>query len=239
MSILDNIGDNLDKDFENFNYLPQGIFLEDIDLAIINFIKDLNLTVEDETGNQKTVPVIFIAQELWAERKMNWKDFRFEYGEELSRPFIAISRKAVKPGTSPLKRTIPVKKQFKFVKVPTFDGTLKSYSLYKIPQPTWVDVEYDMIFVAHYMVDVNAYYEKVLRDGYSNGQGYLNINGHHITSKISDPSQTQEEELASEKIFQITVPITVHGKLLDPSTFEKVNTINKIAIKISEKKSRK
>ena len=164
MSILDNVGKNLDKDFENHNYLPQGIFLEDIDLAIVDYIKNLNLTVEDETGNQKTVPVIFLAQELWAERKMNWKDFRFEYGEELSRPFIAIARKTVKPGTSPLKRTIPVKKQFKFVKVPTFDGTLKGYYLYKIPQPTWVDVEYDMILAAYYMVDVNAYYEKVLRD---------------------------------------------------------------------------
>jgi hypothetical protein len=239
MSILDNIGKNLDKDFENHNYLPQGIFLEDIDVAIVDYIKNLNLTVEDETGNQKTVPVIFLAQELWAEKKMNWKDFRFEYGEELSRPFIAIARKTVKPGTSPLKRTIPIKRQFKFVKVPTFDGTLKGYSLYKIPQPTWVDVEYDMILAAYYMVDVNAYYEKVLRDGYSNGQGYLNINGHHIASKISDPSQTLQEELASEKLYQVTIPIIVHGKLLDPSSFEKVNTINKISIKISEQKSRK
>jgi hypothetical protein len=100
-------------------------------------------------------------------------------------------------------------------------------------------VEYDMILAAYYMVDVNAYYEKVLRDGYSNGQGYLNINGHHIASKISDPSQTLQEELASEKLYQVTIPIIVHGKLLDPSSFEKVNTINKISIKISEQKSRK
>ena len=239
MSILDNIDHNLNKDFENNNYLPQGIFLEDIDLSLIEFIQNLNLTVEDETGNFKTVPVIFLAQELWAERKMNWKSFRFEYGEELSRPFIGIARKSVKPGTSPLKRTVPIKKQFTWLKVPKFDGTLKGYDLYKIPQPTWVDIEYDMIFSAHYFQDVNSYYEKILRDGYSNGQGYLKVNGHHMSSKISDPSQTMDEELASERLFQITVPITVHGKLLDPSTFEKVNTINKISIKISEKKSGK
>jgi hypothetical protein len=239
MSILDNIGKNLDKDFENHNYLPQGIFLEDIDLAIVDYIKNLNLSVEDETGNVKTVPVIYLAQELWAERKMNWKDMRFEYGEELSRPFIAIVRKAVKNGTSPMRRTIPVKKKFSWLKVPSFDGTMKGYFLYKIPQPTWVDVEYEMILSAHYMVDVNLYYEKVLRDGYSNGQGYLNINGHHIASKISDPSQTLQEDLASEKLYQIVVPITVFGKLLDPTSFEKVNTVNKIAIKISEQKTRK
>jgi hypothetical protein len=45
--------------------------------------------------------------------------------------------------------------------------------------------------------------------------------------------------LASEKLYQITIPITVHGKLLDPSTFERVNTINKVSIKISEQKSGK
>jgi hypothetical protein len=239
MSILDNIGKNLDKDFQNHNYLPQGLFLEDIDLAITEFIKNLNLSVEDETGNTKKVPVIYLAQELWAERKMNWKDMRYEFGEELSRPFIALVRKSVKPGTSPLKRTIPVNKKFTWLKVPNFDGTLKSYFLYKIPQPTWVDVEYEMILSAHYMVDVNLYYEKILRDGYSNGQGYLNVNGHHMASVISDPSQTIQEELASEKLYSVTIPIIVHGKLLDPSSFEKVNTINKIAIKISEQKSGK
>ena len=239
MSILDNIDKNLNKDFENHNYLPQGIFLEDIDLGIVEFIKKLNLSLEDETGNVKTIPVIYLAQELWAERKMNWKDLRFEYGEELSRPFIAIARKSVKPGTSPLKRTIPNKKKFTFIKVPGFDGTLKGCTTYKVPQPTWVDVDYEAILVAHYMVDVNAYYEKILRDGYSDGQGYMNINGHHISSKISDPSQSVQEELASEKLYTITVPITVFGKLLDPSSFEKVNTINKIAIKIYEQKSGK
>ncbi len=239
MSILDNIGKNLDKDFENHNYLPQGIFLEDIDLAVVDYIKNLNLSVEDETDNVKTVPVIYLAQELWAEKKMNWKDMRFEYGEELSRPFIAIVRKAVKNGTSPAKRTIPVKKKFKWLKVPNYDGTLPGFYLYKIPQPTWVDVEYEMILSAHYMIDVNLFYEKVLRDGYSDGQGYLNINGHHIASKISDPSQTVQEEIASEKLYQITIPILVYGKLLDPSSFERVNTVNKIAVKIYEQKTRK
>lgn len=236
MSILDNIGENLNKDFENHNYLPQGIFVEDIDLALTKFIKDLNLSVEDETGNQKTVPVVFLTQELFAERKMNWKDFRFEYGEELSRPFMAIANKGVKQGTSPLKRTIPAKKKFRWIKVPTFDGTMPGYSLYKIPQPTWVDVEYELIFVSHYKVDVNLFYERILRDGYSDLQGYLNVNGHHMSSKIADPSQTIQEEIASEKLFQVTVPITVFGKLLDPTKFEKVNTVNKIAIKIYEKK---
>lgn len=239
MSILDNIGNNLDKEFENHAFLPQKLDLQDLDKGVYDFIKKLNITVMDETGNAKAVPVIFNSQELWAERRMNWKSMRSEYGEELTRPFLVLTRTAVKKGTSPLKRTIPVKKKFTWLKVPSFDGTLKGYFLYKIPQPTYVDIGYELVFVSTYIEDNNSYYENMIRDAYSDGQGYININGYPIASVMEDPSETREDDIASEKIYEITFPITVHGKLVDPTKFEKVNTVTKIQIKISEKKSGK
>jgi len=239
MSILDNIGKNLDSDFENHAFLPQKLEIVDLDKGVFEFIKNLNITVTDETGNSRVVPIIFNTHELWAERRMNWKSMRSEYGEEITRPFMVLTRTAVKQGTSPLKRTVPVKKKFTWLKVPTFDGTLKGYVLYKIPQPTYIDLHYELVFVSTYVDDVNKYYTKVLRDGYSDLQGYMNINGYHVSSRIEDPSETREEDLASEKVYETTFPIIVFGKLVDPTQFERVNTINKIQIKISEKKSDK
>ena len=239
MSILNNIGKNLDSQFENHAFLPQKLDLEDIDKGIYNFIKNLNITVMDETGNSRVIPVIFNSQELWAERRMNWKSMRSEYGEELTRPFLVLTRTSVKKGTSPLKRTIPVKKKFTWLKVPNFDGTLKGYYLYKIPQPTYVDVGYELVLVTAYIEDTNKYYENMIRDAYSDGQGYMNINGYSIHSIIDDPSETREEGLDTEKIYEINFPITVHGKFVDPTKFERVNTITKIQIKINEKKSGK
>ena len=119
------------------------------------------------------------------------------------------------------------------------DGTLKGYFLYKIPQPTYVDIQYELVFVSAYVQDINSYYVKLIRDFYSDGQGYMSINGYPIASVIEDQSETREEDLASERIYEVTFPITVYGKLVDPTKFEKVNTINKIQIKISEKKSRR
>ena len=238
MSILDNIGKDLDKDFENHAFLPQKLELVDLDKGVMDFIKKINITVLDETGNSRAVPIVFNSQELWAERRLNWKGMRSEYGEELTRPFLVLSRTAVKQGTSPLKRTIPVKKKFTWLKVPTFDGTLKGYVLYKIPQPTYVDVSYELAFVTAYVDDVNRYYSNMIRDSYSDGQGYMNINGYPIASVMEDPSETREEDLASEKIYIVTFPIIVHGKLVDPTKFEKVNTITKIQIKIFEKKTK-
>ncbi len=238
MSISDNIGKDLDNEFENHAFLPQKLELEDMDKGIFNYLKSLNLTVQDETGNSRAVPIVYNTQELWAERRMNWKSMRSEYGEELTRPFLVLTRTAVKKGVSPLRRTIPVKKKFTFLKVPTFDGTLKGYVLYKIPQPVWVDTVYELVLVTTYVVDTNLFYESMLNNAYSNGQVYININGYPISSIIEDPSETREEDLASEKVYEVTFPITVRGKLVDPTTFEKVNTINKIQIKISEKKSK-
>lgn len=239
MSILDNIGNNLDNDFENHALLPQGISLEDLDKGLYDFIKNLNITVMDETGNSRAVPIVFNTQELWAERRMNWKSMRSEYGEELTRPFMVLTRTSVKQGTSPLKRTIPVKKKFTYLKLAQFDGTLKGYVIYKIPQPTYVDISYELVFVSTYVSDTNSYYTSMIRDAYSDLQGYMKINGYYVSSRMEDPSETREEEMASEKVYEVTIPILVHGKLVDPTKFEKVNTINKIQIKISEKKSDK
>jgi len=237
MSINDNIGKALDSDFENFNYLPQKLMLEDIDQGIKKYIDGLDISMVNENGILTKIPLIWLAQELWAERKMNWKEMRGEFGEEITRPFMTIYRNSVVPGTSPLKRTIPNKMKFRFVKVPKFDGTLKGFDIYKIPQPTYVDTSYTLSLFTNYMVDVNIFYEMILSEGYSDGQGYMKINGYNISSKINgDPSENNKTDIAEEKIFRIDIPLLVNGKIVDPTKFEKVNTITKVLIKISEKR---
>jgi len=237
MSILNNIGKSLDENFENHAYLPQKIGLVDLDKGIYEFIKKINITATDENGIYRVVPIIFNSQELWAERRMNWRAMRNENGEEITRPFMVLSRTGSKQGTSPFKYTIPNKKKFTFLKVPKTDGTLKGYDLYKIPQPAYIDVMYELVFVTTYVVDANQYYEKMIRDGFSGGQGYMNVNGYWISSTMEAPSETRQEDISSEKVYEITFPITVFGKLIDSTQFEKVNTVSKIQIKITEKKS--
>ena len=225
----------LDRNSENYNYIPQSLDLRDTGLSFLNFIKDLNFSLQYEDGSIRAVPVIFLSQELWAERKLNWKYMRNEQGQEVTRPFIVVARTGVKMGTSPLKRVIPEKKKFKYIKVPTFDGTSKGYALYKIPQPVYVDQMYDLMFVSHYMTDVNLFYEKIFRDVYSARQAYLKVNGYDIMSVLEDPTEDNDiDETKSEKIYQINFPIIIHGKLVNSADFEKVNTIKKISVKISE-----
>jgi hypothetical protein len=235
MGALRNIGKNLDNQFTNHNYLPQELNIVDISMGLKQFIESQNLTLLMENGLVRKVPVIYISQELWAERKMNWKEMRAENGEELARPFMALTRTAIKHGTAPSKCTIPNKKKFTFIKIPSFDGTLKGYDLYKVSQPVHVDIEYEIRFISHYMQHVDEFYKMMMYKAYSNKQGYYKVNGYDIASKIGDlVDESSLDDINSEKIYQISAPITVHSKIIDSSDFEKVNTIKKISIKISE-----
>ena len=73
MGILKNQSDGLDKSFENHNYLPQKILLEDIDIGMVNYIKDQGISMVNEKNENRRVPVVWATQELWAERKQNFK----------------------------------------------------------------------------------------------------------------------------------------------------------------------
>jgi hypothetical protein len=235
MSIQKNINNNLNDSFKNTNYLPQKLLLEDIDRGMRDYIVDLGITVEDADGKDIKVPVIFLTQERWAEFKMNWKFLKDESGEEIRMPFMTIRRKSVKRGTAPLKRTIPKKLKFRYVKVPTTDGVLGGYELYKIPQPTWVDADYELRFVTHYMQDVNISYEKMLEEGFSDGQGYMKINGYNIPAVLGDPSEENTvDNIDSDRYFQLVYPLTVYSRIVDSTKFERVQTITKISIEIQE-----
>ena len=235
MSIQKNINDLLDKSFENSHYLPKKLLLEDIDQGVVDYLKSLNISVTDSNDNLVPVPLVFLNQERWAEFKMNFQSLKDESGEELSMPFMAIRRTSVKPGQNPLKRTIPKKKKFVFVKVLVFNGTLKGMDIYKIPQPPRVDVQYELRFITHYLQDTNVSYERMIMDGFSDGQGYMSVNGYHIPLMLAEPSEDNSmDEISADRKFQIVFPMTVFGKLVDPINFERVPTINKIKIDIRE-----
>ena len=235
MSMQKNINDLLKKSFENNDYLPKKLLLEDLDAGVLEYLKSLNISMANFENKEIAVPIIFLTQERWAEFQKNWKDLKDESGEEISLPFMSIRRMSVKPGTSPLKRTVPVKKKFTFLRVPTFDGNLASYDLYKIPQPVRVDIAYEMRFFTHYMQDTNVSYQKMIMDGFSDGQGYAAINGYSIPIMMEDPSEDNTvDDISADRKFQIIFPLKVYGKLVDPSAFERVKTINKIQINITE-----
>lgn len=239
MSIQRNIDKFLDDSFRNHDYLPQRCLIEDMDDGSLSFIKSLEISVIDERGNTRAVPVIFLTQERWAEFRNNFKYLRDEAGQEITMPFMTLRRKGVKPGENPIKRsTIPKKKMFTYLQVPIFDGTMKGYDIYQIPQPPRVDIDYELRFFSHYMEDTNVYYQEMIASTFSDRQAYVSINGYPLFLEMSDPSEENTvDDIEADRRFSVVVPMTLHGKIVDPSKWQKIQAINKISIDIREEKN--
>lgn len=230
MSTLDNQANSHDSRNENFNYLPQPLFPEDLDFGLVDFVKDWNLSLfHGKTQTLRRVPVIMLTQELWAERRINWKDMLDEDGQEISPPYMVIVRNNVVKGTEPIKRNIPLRKTFSYVKVPAFDGTTRGFDYYKIPQAIRIDLLYNLSFVSPFIEDVNAFYYE-LHKAYAGGDAYMTINSYQIRSVLDgDPSEEKSNsDIMNERKFEVSVPIRVHGKIVDPEQFEMVRGVKKI-----------
>jgi hypothetical protein len=62
----------------------------------------------------------------------------------------------------------------------------------------------------------------------------MTVNGHQIRSIMNDPSEDNQVDLDDERIYQVSFPITVFGKLVDPTEFEKHNAVTRVSVKITE-----
>lgn len=238
MSTGKNIEDSLNDGYKNHDYLPQPLFIEDLDMGAKNFFDSLNLTIPDENQNAIPVPIVFLNQERWAEFKNNWKNLRDEGGKEMTMPFMTMGRTGVKQGEYPYKRTtIPSHRLFPYLKVPIVqDGKHVGIDIYKVPQPVHVDVTYELRFFSHYMQHANKSYEKMFYKAFSDGQAYIKINGYYISLTLENPSEENStDDIEADRKYQIIYPVTLHGKLIDPADFEKVKTITKIDLDFGEK----
>lgn len=232
--VQNNVNDFLNNQFQNHDYLPQKLSIEDMDVFVLNFFRDLNLTIADENNNMLPVSVIPFNQERWAEFKINWKHYRDEAGKEITMPFMTIKRVGVKPGQNPLKRTTIPERNFTFIKVPVIAGNLKSYDIYQIPQPARVDISYELRFFSHYMQDTNSSYEQMLSSVFRSGYKYINMNGHWISIELLETSEDNTvDDITADRRFQIIYNLVLHGKIVT-GEFIKKPAITKINLNLKE-----
>lgn len=204
-------------------YLPKGILHEDMDREFIDYMEnDISLVLAGEK-----VPVIFLSIQRWAEFAKTWT-FSDEY-KNVTMPFITIIRKPdAQTGTNYAGTfNVPGKPTFTYMKIPTWDGNIKSYDIYKIPQPVSVDLNYEVRLFCNRMRDLNVL-NKLMLDSFSAGEKYIRVNGHPIPlmlDSIGDESSIQNLE---EKRYYVQLfSIKMLGYLLDPEQFEVTPAISR------------
>jgi len=208
------------------SYLPKSIFYEDIDKTFIEFVDNiLELTIDGEK-----VPVIFLTIQKWAEFSKTW-DTSDKF-KNIKMPFITIVRQPdIQVGTNQAGVwNIPGHKLFSYLRIPTFENGRKGIDTYKIPQPTSVDVTYEVRLFCNRMRDLNIY-NRIVQLTFQSRQFYVKVNGHpmpiHLES-IGDESQVDDFE--RRKFYVQHFEMKILGYILDENDFEVIPSINRTVI---------
>ena len=227
--ILDGIADK-------GTFLPRGVMEEDMDETFIDFVqsdKRLSLSIDGEK-----VPVIFLTIQRWIEFTKSWQ-FSDEY-KNVKLPFITIIRKPdIQQGQNQAGLwNIPGDRTYTYMKVPTWDGIRQGVDVYKVPQPTSVDLTYEVRIFTNKLRHLNRFNNKIQR-AFQSRQCYINVNGHpmplHLES-IGDESNIDDFE--NRRFYAQMFEMKLLGYILDEEDYEVIPTINRtmLTLEIDENK---
>jgi len=215
-------------------FLPRGVSIEDMDQTFIEFVNSpegVSISIDGEK-----VPVLFLTIQRWSEFTKNWS-FTDEY-KDIQMPFITIVRKPdVQQGQNQAGLwNIPGRRTYTYMKVPTWDGVRRGVDLYKVPQPTPVDITYEVRLFTNRMKDLNKFNNTIQR-AFQSRQFYINVKGHPmplILESIGDESNIDDFE--SRRFYVQLFEIKLMGYILDEEDFEIVPTFNRtvMALELDE-----
>jgi hypothetical protein len=227
--ILDDISDR-------GTFLPRGVLEEDMDQTFLEFLTSderMSLSIDGQK-----VPVLFLTIQRWTEFSKTWQ-FSDKF-KNVEIPFITVVRKPdIQQGQNQAGLwNIPVSRTYTYMKVPTWDGVRRGVDLYKIPQPTSVDLTYEVRLFTNRMKDLNKF-NRLIQRAFQSRQCYINVNGHpmplHLES-IGDESNIDDFE--NRRFYVQLFEMKLLGYILDEDDFEIVPTINRnvIAIELDEER---
>lgn len=207
----------LDDITNNGTFLPKGVLHADLDLGMLDFVKDkLKLVV-----SEKNVPTInkIITNQNWSQFVETW-NFQ-DLDKNVSLPFIATVRMPeVKYGTfQGGAANIPNRRQFFYYTVPTWDGQRKGADVYKIPQPIPVDITYNVKLFCNRMSEINEF-NKIVMQTFTSKQAYQQIKGHYIPIILDDVSDESAKDLEKRKYYIANYKFTMKGLLIDEEEFQ-------------------
>jgi len=215
--ILDGIADK-------GTFLPRGVSEEDMDEAFVEFVKnELSITIDGEK-----VLVLFMTLQRWAEFSKTWQNS--DKYKNIQLPIITIVRRPdIQVGQNQAGNyNVPNNNRtYTYMKVPTFDGSRSGLDLYKIPQPTSVDINYEVRIFTKKMRDLNKL-NTLIHKTFNAMQAYINVKGHPMPimlESINDESNI--EDLDSRRFYVQLYEMRLMGYILDEADFEVVPTINR------------
>lgn len=226
----------LDGITDKGTFLPRGVLEEDMDEAVIEALKTDDRFYMSLEGER--IPVIFLTIQRWTEFTKTW-EFTDEY-KNIKMPFITVVRNPdIQQGQNQAGLwNIPGNRTYTMVKVPTWDGARRGVDMYKIPQPTSVDLTYEVRIFATKLRHLNKF-NRLMQRAFQSRQCYIDVKGHPMPlhlENIGDESNIDDFE--NKRFYVQLFELKLLGYLLDEEEYEVVPSINRtlVAMEIDETK---
>lgn len=204
-------------------YLPRTILLEDLDQALFNYVNDdgMKLVIDDAS-----VPVFYLENDRWGEFSKTWKFM--DDDKNVPTPYITVRRLDKQIGTRlGLKYRVPQPRKFRYLEVPILDNGEIIYLVFKMPEPTNVDMIYEVALFTKYRVDVNQYDEQVLKN-FASSQEYLFVKGNPLPLKFEGFAESNSiENIDGDRFFVSKYALKILGFIQDEKEFEITKTYRK------------
>jgi len=212
---LDRVAELMIQTDNKTKHLPRGIAFDDIDVAISDFVENgvLKLVLDGDV-----VPVIWMENERWGEFIKTWKIM--DDDKNIPTPYITIRRVGKAKGTRlGSKTTIPQPMFFTYMDVPIMDEGQMVYLRYKMPQPTNVDLKYEITLFAKFREDVNRFDELVLKT-FSSINTFTFIKGSPMPITLDDISEPRIiDNTDGDKMYVCKYPIKIQAFTIDEKDF--------------------
>lgn len=206
-------------------YLPKSVLHADLDRGMLDFAKQELKVVS--AGKEVPLLDIILTNQNWAQFTETWEFANSDFNAKP--PFITVVRNPeVKYGTNPaLLYTIPVRKQFYYASVPTWNGNEQGMDVYTIPQPVPVDVTYSLKIVCNRMRELNQL-NKVVMQHFTSRQSYTFIKGQYVPIILNNISDESVQEIDKRKYYIQSYEFIMLGYLIDEEEFEVKPAIQRV-----------
>jgi hypothetical protein len=204
-------------------YLPRTILLEDLDQALFDYV---NRDGMKATIDNKPVPNFYLDNDRWGEFSKTWKFM--DNDKNVPTPYITVRRIDKQAGTRlGTKYRIPQPRKFRYMNVPILDNGEIIYLQFRMPEPTNVDMTYEVALFTKFRVDVNQYDEQVLKN-FASRQEYIAVKGNPLPLLFEGFAEANPiENIEGDRFFVSKYALKILGFIQDEKEFEIVKTVRR------------
>jgi hypothetical protein len=204
-------------------YLPRTILLEDLDQALFDYVNrdGMKLNIDG-----RSVPTFYLDNDRWGEFSKTWKFM--DNDKNVPTPYITVRRIDKQAGTRlGTKYRVPQPRKFRYMNVPILDEGQIIYLQFRMPEPTNVDMIYEVALFTKFRVDVNQYDEQVLKN-FASRQEYIAIKGNPLPLLFEGFAEANPiENIEGDRFFVSKYALKILGFIQDEKEFEIVKTIRR------------